>query len=214
MSESITALVDDLPSEIPVFPLSGVLLLPRGQLPLNIFEPRYVAMVEDALRSDRMIGMIQPLSFEGEALFPVGCAGRVTAFEEVAGQRYRITLTGVCRFQVVSERQKADGGYRRVVPGWRPFAQDRVAAGCLNLDRERLEVLLRAYLMRNEMTCQWESVRQTADEKLITCLAMICPFSPAEKQALLEAVDCRARASLFLDLLDMAVKSVHGESQH
>lgn len=205
---------ESLPAEIAVFPLSGVLLLPRGQLPLNIFESRYVAMVEDALHADRIIGMIQPLRPEAPALFPTGCAGRITAFEECSDGRFLVTLTGLCRFRVMREEAVRAGGYRWIAPEWGPFRGDLTAAGCLNLDRDRLTALLRAYFSHNEMTCRWDHLAQTPDERLITCLSMICPFEPEEKQALLEAPTCRDRADLFLALLEMAVKSSEGDSRH
>lgn len=212
--ESPSAPCDALPSLIAVFPLSGVLLLPRGQLPLHIFEPRYVAMVEDALRAQRIIGMIQPTAPDETTLFQTGCAGKITTFDELDNGCFRITLTGLCRFQIGKECAQGAGGYRRIEPDWTPFRTDMNAAGCLNLDRDRLEALLRAYFARNEMTCQWSHIHQTADEKLITCLSMICPFAPGEKQALLEARTCRDRADLFMTLLDMAVKSSDFESRH
>ncbi|MCB9978520.1 MAG: LON peptidase substrate-binding domain-containing protein [Rhodospirillales bacterium] len=205
---------DALPSVLAVFPLSGVLLLPRGQLPLHIFEPRYVAMVEDSLRAQRIIGMIQPTAPDETTLFQTGCAGKITTFDELDNGCFRITLTGLCRFHIVSEHETTESGYRRIHPDWAPFHADMNAAGCLNLDREKLESLLRAYFARNEMTCQWSHIHQAADEKLITCLSMICPFAPGEKQALLEARTCRDRADLFMTLLDMAVKSMDAESRH
>lgn len=203
-----------LPSTLAVFPLSGVLLLPRGQLPLNIFEPRYVAMVEDSLQTGRLIGMIQPTAPDGTNLFQTGCAGKITTFDELENGCFRITLTGLCRFHIASECETTGSGYRRIHPDWAPFRADMNAAGCLNLDRERLEALLRTYFSRNDMTCQWGHIHQTADEKLITYLSMICPFEPGEKQALLEARTCRDRADLFMTLLEMAVKAADVDSRH
>ncbi len=209
------SMFDTLPSELAVFPLSGVLLLPRGQLPLHIFEARYVAMVEDALKTtDRLIGMIQPTRAGSDALFPIGCAGRITAFEEQAEGRFVITLTGLCRFRVAREGVPGAGGYRRVMPEWAPYREDLMAAGCLDLDRDRLTALLRVYLSRNEMTCAWESIARTPDERLMTCLSMICPFGPEEKQALLEAPTCRDRAALFMTLLEIAVQANESPVRH
>ncbi|HRC27013.1 MAG TPA: LON peptidase substrate-binding domain-containing protein [Alphaproteobacteria bacterium] len=206
---------DSLPSELAVFPLSGVLLLPRGQLPLHIFEPRYVAMVEDTLKTaDRLIGIIQPAHVGSDILFPIGCAGRITAFEEQAEGRFIITLTGLCRFRVAREGEPSAGGYRRVTPEWAPYRGDLMAAGCLDLDRDRLTALLRVYLSRNEMTCAWESIARTPDERLMTCLSMICPFEPQEKQALLEAPTCRDRAALFMTLLEIAVQAKESPVRH
>lgn len=201
-----------LPQEIPLFPLNGVLLLPRGELPLNIFEPRYLAMVDDALRGDRMIGMIQPRGADAETagdnapLFGVGCAGRITAFAETGDGRYMITLTGVSRFALGAE-MALRAGYRRARVDWSGFAKDQQAAGGVELDRVRLKKLLGAYFEQHGIACDWGHVDSAADEKLINCLSMICPFDAAEKQALLEAPCCNARATQFMAMLELAVKA-------
>ncbi len=206
-----------LPTALPVFPLNGVLLLPGGQLPLNIFEPRYIAMVEDALKSDRLIGMIQPRqgndAFDAEddtPLFDIGCAGRVTAFEETDDGRYLITLTGLCRFKVVQELPVSAGGYRAVETDWRDFSADMSQAACLDLDREKLNTLLQSYFDIQGISCDWDAVDNAPDQKLITCLSMICPFDASEKQALLEAGCCRRRAEMFMTMLEMAVCAQSG----
>lgn len=201
---------ESLPEILPVFPLEGVLLLPRGQLPLNIFEPRYRAMIEDALTSNRLIGMIQPRAGAaigaGEpALYETGCAGKITEFTETKDGRYLVTLTGISRFSI-RESAEMRAGYRRVETNWIPWRHDLHAAGCLNIDRERLTTMLRSYFALHAMSCRWEYVDDTPDEKLITCLSMICPFSPEEKQALLEAKTCRDRAGVFMAMLEMAVR--------
>lgn len=201
-----------LSPEIPLFPLNGVLLLPRGELPLNIFEPRYLAMVDDALRADRMIGMIQPRQAEGETagdtapLFGVGCAGKITSFEETGDGRYLITLTGVSRFAVEAELPLRNG-YRRARVDWTAFEKDRDPAGCLDLDRVRLKKLLGSYFEQHGIACDWGHIDSAPDEKLVTCLSMICPFDPAEKQALLEAACCNTRATQFMAMLELAVKA-------
>lgn len=195
---------DDLPTQLPVFPLEGVLLLPRGQLPLNIFEPRYLAMVNDALCRDRMIGMVQTRE-DGTSIFKTGCAGRITQFEETEDGRYLITLTGVCRFAIAEELDH-QRGYRRVRPDWTGFEADLEKIGCLGLDRSHLTDLLKHYFSINELSMDWELLDAIADESLLTALAMICPLSPPEKQALLEAPCCKARAALFMNLLEIAVR--------
>lgn len=199
-----------LPQTIPVFPLTGVLLLPRGQLPLNIFEPRYVAMVEDALKADRLIGMIQPRDFQQgmtsdyAPLFETGCAGKITAFEETEDGRYLITLTGISRFHV-AEELPLQRGYRRVRTDWADFSHDRQSSDCLGIDRQQLKDLLRSYFDIEGLSCSWDSIDGANDDKLMTALSMICPLDPGEKQALLEATCCRSRAKMFMTMLEMAI---------
>ncbi len=201
-----------LPAILPVFPLEGVLLLPGGQLPLNIFEPRYLAMVEDALKADRMIGMIQPRNRAPEAsgkggdgaLFETGCAGRITSFNETDDGRYLIGLTGISRFNITRELDMKHG-YRRIAPDWTAYQADRNPAGCLDLDRQKLKIMLKDYFALQGIDCDWDAVDGASDQKLITCLSMICPFESSEKQALLEAACCRSRAVLFMGMLEMAI---------
>lgn len=204
----------DLPREIPLFPLKGVLLLPRGELPLHIFEPRYVAMIDAALRGDRIIGMIQPrmngrtateTGADDIPLFGVGCAGRITNFSETPDQRYFVTLTGLSRFKL-EEELPLQSGFRRAQVAWDGYVKDTEPAGCLDLDRGLLKQLLGTYFDQQNIDCDWSYVDSATDEKLVTCLSMICPFDPAEKQALLEAGCCRARAVKFMAMLEMAVK--------
>jgi len=196
----------DLPVTLPIFPLPGVLLLPRGKLPLNIFEPRYLSMTHDALHSDRLIGMVQPRDGDGlsEAppVFPVGCAGRITSFSETDDGRYLITLTGLCRFRIDRELPLFSG-YRRVVPDFAPYRADFEAATA-PIDRSRLIAALRGYLKQQSISADWESIDGAHDERLITSLAMICPFSASEKQALLEAPCLGERAKVLMTLLEMA----------
>ena len=201
-----------LPETIPVFPLAGVLLLPGGRLPLNIFEPRYVAMVEDALGSpQRAIGMIQPLdpsaADAAPPLYPIGCLGRITSFAEHEGGRYRflITLTGVSRFTVVEEVDGARG-YRRMRVDWEPWRRDLVAAREAAepiADRQRMLATIKRYFATNDISADWRAIADTPDDRLITTLAMVCPFSPNEKQALLEAPGPSERARTLIALMEM-----------
>ncbi|HEY8189402.1 MAG TPA: LON peptidase substrate-binding domain-containing protein [Micavibrio sp.] len=193
-----------LPDEIPVFPLSGVLLLPRGSLPLNIFEPRYLAMVDDALKTNRLIGMIQPRA--GDDLFQTGCAGKISSFTETDDNRYLITLKGISRFRIAGELPPVKGGYRRALADWSDFRKDIDPAGELNIDRGKLTDLLRSYFDMEGMNCDWDAIENASDDRLITCLSMVCPLNAGEKQALLEAPCCKTRADLFIALLEMATR--------
>jgi Lon protease-like protein len=201
---------EPLPNLIPVFPLTGVLLLPRGQLPLNIFEPRYRAMVEDSLKSHRIIGMIQPCG-QGCAkaapsldLYRTGCAGRITSFAETDDGRYLITLTGVSRFAVKAEIPQLRG-YRSMETDWSGFENDLHPAEGIDFDRTRLRRLLTGYFALHDLSCDWDVIDSAPDERLINCLSMICPLEPREKQALLEAPCCRSRADMFMTMLEVAV---------
>ena len=206
---------DKLPDTIPVFPLDGVLLLPRGHLPLNIFEPKYIAMVEDALRTNRLIGMIQPSSVSSAPLplFKTGCAGKIVQFQETEDGRYLITLKGIARFEV---REEVDciRGYRQVRADWSKFNEDFEKIENLGVNRDHLVELLQVYFEKNEMSIDWKLITAVNDEKLMTCLAMICPFTSGEKQALMEAPTCQSRASLFMKLLEMAIRGESCSSRH
>ena len=175
---------EDLPGELPIFPLGGVLLLPRGQLPLNIFEPRYVAMVDSVMGSHRLIGMVQ--TKDDGSVYKVGCAGRITSFNETSDGRYEIVLTGLCRFRFDGELSQVNG-HRRVNPVWDDYAGDMDSIASLDIDRAKLRKLLKNYFEQQGLTCSWDAVDQASDEKLMTNLAMIFPFEAQEKQALLEA---------------------------
>ena len=194
----------DLPQVIPVFPLDGVMLLPRGQLPLNIFEPRYLNMVDDAMAGDRIIGMIQPSGGPRRlpSLSPVGCAGRITSFAETSDGRYLITLTGCSRFRVQSELP-VQTPYRQVRALFAPYEADLVAppAGEGNLDRENLLEALRAYLETRGLDIDWDTAETAPPEALVNSLAMALPFEPPEKQALLEASDLDGRAAVLTALM-------------
>jgi Lon protease-like protein len=201
-----------LPDTLPIFPLSGILLLPRGRLPLNIFEPRYLAMTRDALGGERLIGMIQPSEPQDDnrggggpnpPVYPIGCAGRVTQFSETDDGRYLLTLTGVSRFRIREELPLLSG-YRRVVPDWQPFAHDRDRPGEPGFDRERLIRGLKSYFATRQIQADFEAIEKAPGEYLVTSLAMACPFAPSEKQALLEAADPDERGRLLTTLVEMA----------
>ena len=197
----------DLPQVIPVFPLAGVIVLPRGQLPLNIFEPRYLNMVDDAMAGDRVIGMIQPAGGLDAlpSLSSVGCAGRITSFAETSDGRYLITLTGVSRFQVAAELP-SQAPYRQVRALFQPFEADLTAADGGGFDRRPFLDALRAYLEHRGLEIDWETAGAAPSEALVNSLAMALPFEAAEKQALLEAVavEDRARALTALLRIDAA----------
>jgi Lon protease-like protein len=197
----------DLPREIPVFPLSGALLLPEGRLPLNIFEPRYLAMIEDSLGSGRMFGMVQgdPAlpRVEGQSqLYRVGCLGRVSSFSETDDGRLLITLTGLIRFRI-EEEIGGRRGYRRVRADYGPFAADLVTSATAEIDRAALMEAIRPYFHTHGIEANWDAVEQTADAMLVTTLCMVCPFDVREKQALLEAKDVAERAAMLVALMQI-----------
>ena len=197
----------DLPQVIPVFPLEGVLLLPHGMLPLNIFEPRYLNMVDDAMAGERIIGMVQALpggDRERPSLASIGCAGKITSFAETSDGRYLITLTGLCRFDLVRE-VPAVGGYRRVLADFAPYAADLATASEISIDRDRLVNALRAYFIQRDIAVDWDAIAETPDEGLVTSLAMLCPFEPNEKQALLQSPDLTERGRVLTALIEMAL---------
>ena len=198
---------NNLPAEFPVFPLSGALLLPGGKLPLNIFEKRYLRMVDDALSSGRVIGMIQPDDSRGEtpsgpALYRVGCLGRLSSFSETDDGRYLITLTGLIRFGVQVELEVMRG-YRRVRADLAKFELDLDRTERPPIDRDRLLASLRAYFEAHGFDANWEAIDEMPDAALVNTLAMVCPFEPPEKQALLEAQTEVERAETLLALLTM-----------
>ena len=199
--------IADLPQTLPIFPLTGVLLLPRSALPLNVFEPRYLEMVDDALSGRRLVGMIQPTESEETVLRPklsqIGCAGRIISCRETEDNRYLITLEGVCRFQV-REEVSVLSAYRQVACDFAPFAGDLAQSEDGDFPRERLLQALKDYLSRREMKADWKSVMSAPAESLVNALAMMCPFEPAEKQALLEAPSWLERVSTLVALLEIA----------
>lgn len=202
---------DDLPAAVPVFPLCGALLLPGGQMPLNIFEPRYLALFDDALADTRIIGIIQPkLDHEGKsersetpALCAVGCLGRITSFSETGDGRYITSLTGVCRFRI-NEEMRSRKAYRtcRISPFVNDLHPDE---GGERVDREGLLASFKAYLDANQLEADWSSVERASNATLVNCMAMMSPFGPAEKQALLEAPDLRARAETLIAITEIAL---------
>ena len=191
----------DVPESIPIFPLQGAVLFPTGNIPLHIFEPRYCAMVDEALRSSRLIGMIQPKN-SGEELYDIGCIGRITSFEELEDGRYIISLTGHSRFKYISDTL-TDEGYRLAKICNADFDEDQDVQKCLSLDRERFHSLLETYFGHHDLDYNMDLINEATDHKLITCLSMICPFTPSEKQALLEAKCCKTRAKLFMAMLEI-----------
>jgi Lon protease-like protein len=197
---------EDLPQDLPIFPLTGVLLLPQGRLPLNIFEPRYLAMVSDALAYPRLIGMVQPLEGKGDAgeppVYPVGCAGRIISFGETEDGRYLITLAGVARFAIAAELPLVKG-YRTVKADWSRFKGDLASTAGAPIDRARLLGALKMYFERHAIACDWDAIQKAPEHHLVTTLAMVCPFSPGEKQALLEAEDPTERTRLLTALIEM-----------
>ena len=201
-----------LPDTLPIFPLTGVLLLPRGRLPLNIFEPRYLAMTREALGGERLIGMVQPSEPQQDnrgggamnpPVYPVGCAGRITSFSETDDGRYLVTLTGVSRFRIRDELPLLSG-YRRIVAEWQPFAHDIETPSGTEFDRDRFIRGLKGFFTQRQISADWEAIEKAAGEHLINSIAMLCPFAPSEKQALLEAPDLDERARLLIALVEMA----------
>jgi len=229
-----------LPDTVPVFPLPGALLLPGGRLPLNIFEPRYLAMIGDAMAGDRLIGLIQPVTGEAREqprLFDVGCLGRVINFAETDDGRYVITLKGLVRFHRGGEQPMVKG-YRVVAIETAPYRADyeaeaRAAAMTSDLadedddeadvssdinppppkvDRERLFAALEVFTARRQIKVDWDSLRKAGNEALVTTLAMVCPFAPEEKQALLEAPDLTERTRILIAMIEMAVLEAVGDA--
>jgi hypothetical protein len=198
---------DDLRDILPIFPLPGALLLPGGRLPLNIFEPRYLNMVHDAVAGDRMIGMIQPRAESddpgGAETYRTGCAGRIVEFSECDDGRYLITLGGIIRFDVARERP-LHRGYRRVEPDYRAYRGD-LNDDTSKIDRASLTEALRNYFEFAGIEGDWTAIDKSPDAFLVTSLAMVCPFDPQEKQALLEVASLADRAKTMTAILKMAV---------
>ena len=200
--------VDDLPEKLPVFPLEGALLLPRGQLPLNIFEPRYLSMFEDALGRGRVLGIIQPGDEAAEDAAPlqqVGCVGRITSFSETEDGRMIVSLTGIARFRVQQELQVLTP-YRQVEADYRAYGNDLIAdVGALDVNRDGLVDVLRRYLEANNMSADWEAIEQSGNEALVNSLSIISPYGLKEKQALLEAESLSERAEILIALTEMVL---------
>ena len=204
----------DLPQLIPIFPLDGALLLPHGQLPLNIFEPRYLNMIDDAMAGERIIGMIQTRAGgarDNPALAAVGCAGRITSYAETADGRYLLTLTGVCRFRLVAE-PSSQTPYRQVRADFSAFEADLAGEDDAELEAGRSDLLagLKAYLDGRGLELDWTQAREAPMEALINSLSMALPFETAEKQALLEAPGVEDRCAVLVALLQMGAAAGGG----
>jgi len=199
----------DLPAWLPIFPLQGALLLPRAELPLNVFEPRYLQLVGDAMAGDHLLGIIQPATGaereDKPRLMAVGCAGRITAYAETPDNRILITLTGVCRFRI-QEELDVDTSYRQVVADFHSFAVDFVSdLGAGDVNRPALLKAFRDYLNANDMNADWDQVDAASTEVLVNTLSLLAPYQSAEKQALLEAPDLKSRADVLVALTEMAL---------
>ncbi len=208
----------DLPQKLPVFPLPGALLLPRADLPLNIFEPRYLEMVSDALSGERMIGIIQPKddsdTAERPELMKVGCAGRITSYAETPDGRMLVTLTGVSRFSIKSELT-VDTAYRQVVANFKPFAIDLVMdLGAADVNRPALLTAFKDYLTANNMSADWSEINAASTEVLVNTLSLLAPYPASEKQALLEAPDLKTRADVLVALTEMALSKSFSGKRH
>lgn len=204
----------DLPDTIPVFPLPGALLLPRSRLPLHLFEPRYLAMLDDILKSSsRLIGMVQPYDAPGASgkLHAIGCAGKVTAFSETEDGRYMITLSGASRFRVIEEVEGFTP-YRRCKVSWQGFERDLgPVEKDPDFDRPVFMDALGRYLADQGLSTDWESLGDAEDELLINSLSMLCPFEPEDKQALLEAPSLTTRRETLMTLIEYALRGGSGE---
>lgn len=205
---------DQLPSVLPVFPLSSALLLPRGELPLNVFEPRYMAMIDDAMKSDRIIGMIQPRADESAESHPslhaVGCAGKITQIAETGDGRYVLNLTGIARFRVAEELTVLTP-YRQCVVSYDDFVRDLdPRQGDMDVDRADVLRALREFAEANRLKIDWKGIEQTPNEALVNALAMMSPFGPEEKQALLEAATLRSRAEVLVAITEIELARGHG----
>lgn len=210
---------EELPKTVPIFPLSGAIVLPGAQLTLNIFEPRYLNMVFDALGADRMIGMIQPVH-SGEAqdndnIHKTGCAGRITTFRETDDGRLLIVLTGVCRFDVIKEIATTRG-YRRVLAKWGPYADDLSEGDSPSLESEHLIDTLTPYFDAKNVQADWESLKKMSSASLVNLLATNLPFEPEEKQALIEAKTIHDRTKVLIVLSQMSLSSSNepGDTRH
>ena len=204
----------DLPPRLAIFPLAGALLLPRSKLPLNIFEPRYLAMVHDAMAGSRIIGMVQPVDGGAEANAPavhsIGCAGRITSYGETDDGRLLIVLTGIARFRIVAENE-SPGPYREVEADFTPFAGDLIAGlGEADVDRKVLIETLRGYLEARQLVADWGEVEAASTESLVNSLSALSPYPAGDKQALLEAADLKARADMLIALTEVALARAEG----
>ena len=202
----------DVPQTVPLFPLAGAILMPRGVLALNVFEPRYLNMVDDALAGERLIGMIQPAIGDennpAPQLADVGTVGRITGFNETEDGRYLITLTGICRFDLETELE-AGTPYRQAIVAYESFASDFGQSSGERIDRASLIASLKTYAALHGFDVDWDSVEQAPTETIINVAAQICPFDIAAKQALLEAVTLEERCQALIALLEWDVADDH-----
>ena len=201
MTKKIT--YKELPDILPIFPLPGVILLPKGNLPLNIFEPRYISMVEDALGNNRIIGMIQPNpgSKKDNGLYPIGCASKIISFSETSDNRYLIELKGIIRFRIFKEVDTIRG-YRNIIPVWESFKQD------LSINSEKFNIdglleLLKKYFNNNNINVDSEELHKVPADQIISAIPQICSFQNSEKQAILEAKTDKERVDVIISLLKM-----------
>lgn len=204
----------DLPATIPVFPLPGALLLPRAKLPLHLFEPRYLAMMDDVMKTDhRLIGMIQPYDAPGQSgkLHSIGCAGRLTAFSETEDGRYMVTLSGMSRFRVIEE-EDGFAPYRRCKVSWDSFGRDLGPVEMdEDFDRAHFLKTLGRFFDDQGLNTDWESLSEAEDELLINSLSMLCPFEPEDRQALLEAPSLTTRRETLVTLIEFALRGGSAE---
>lgn len=208
--------IAQLPSSLPLFPLPGALLFAREVLPLNIFEPRYLAMVDEILAHDRMVGIIQPLESDAEADAPqlqsVGCAARLVSFEEAPDNRYLISLKGICRFDLLDELPAGKGGFRIARVNYDRFDFDlKPSDDAGRINRRGLLDVVKKYLDRNNMDANWDMIRQTPDESLVNYLCMVSPFGVRERQALLEARTLADRTDMMIALAEMLLAQDEGD---
>jgi uncharacterized protein len=204
----------DLPQTVSLFPLTATVLFPRGDLTLNVFEPRYVQLVDDALRTNRLIGIIQPRSRTSRAKFPplekTGCLGRITALQETEGDQYIINVTGICRFNIIGE-EAVPTPYRQVRVDWDSFAEDLVPeAGASEVDRPLVLATLKSFLDAYNLEADMPSIRRASTEALVNALSIMSPYNTAEKQALLEAPDLKQRADMLIAITEMKLAQGDG----
>jgi Lon protease-like protein len=207
---------EQLPATLPIFPLSQAVLLPRQQMPLNIFEPRYLNLIQDALGAGRLIGMVQPLPGDEDSspVYEVGCAGRIVAFQEATGGRLLIQLMGVCRFRRTKELEPMNG-YRRVATNWQPYLQDLSEPDEPRIGVAEIEPVLRKFAQAYDIEIPWDGLAQVEPANLIDLLSTQLPLDAAEKQALLEAPTVPQRAEVLLSVLAMPVATNGGDAvQH
>ena len=205
---------NNLPNILPVFPLPGVIVLPNGSLPLNIFEPRYISMIEDVLGSNRMIGMIQPkkISKTSNELYPIGCAAKIISFSETTDNRYLIELRGVMRFKIVKEAN-IKNGYRNVIPNWETYKSD-LDTITEELNIENLLEQLKKYFIVNNINVDFGELAKIPNDQIISAIPQICSFKNNEKQAILEAISNKDRVEVLISLLKMNLIDDNEENEN